>query len=107
MSVSEADIAFARELFAPLPAISTRKMMGGLCLYSEGTIFALLYSDGQIYLKAKGDFVAEIEGLGGTRWTYTRKDGKVTGMPYWSLPDQFLDDPSEASALAARALEHL
>lgn len=107
MSVGEADIAFTRELFANLPAVSTRKMMGGLCLYSEGTIFALLTSDGEIFLKAQGDFASEIEALGGTRWTYTRKDGKVTSMPYWSLPDQFLDDPSEASALAARALEHL
>ncbi|WP_298257087.1 TfoX/Sxy family protein [uncultured Litoreibacter sp.] len=107
MSVSEADIAFARELFAALPAITTRKMMGGLCLYSEGQIFALLHSDGQIFLKAQGDFVPEIEDLGGTRWTYTRKDGKVAEMPYWSLPDQFLDDPTEASAFARKALDHL
>lgn len=107
MSVSEADIAFARELFADVPNVTTRKMMGGLCLYSEGQIFALLYSDGQLFLKAVGEFVADIEALGGTRWTYTRKDGKVTSMPYWSLPDQFLDDPSEASAFASRALEHL
>jgi len=107
MSVSEADIAYARELFSSIPAISTRKMMGGLCLYSDGQIFALLHSDGQIFLKAQGDFIPEIEALGGTRWTYTRKDGKVAEMPYWSLPDQFLDDPSEASALAARALEYL
>jgi len=107
MSVSEADIAFARDLFSELPAITTRKMMGGLCLYSEGTIFALLYSDGQIYLKAKGSFVEQIEELGASRWTYTREDGKVSKMPYWTLPDQFLDDPSEASAFAARALEHL
>lgn len=107
MSVSEADIAFAVELFSDIPNVTTRKMMGGLCLYSDGVIFALLYSDGQIYLKAKDAFVGEIEGLGGTRWTYTREDGKVSKMPYWSLPDQFLDDPSEASAFAARALQHL
>lgn len=107
MSVSDADIAFVKELFADLPHVTTRKMVGGLCLYSEGTIFALLYSDGTVYLKAKGPFVEQIEELGGSRWTYTREDGKVASMPYWSLPDQFLDDPAEASAFAARALEHL
>lgn len=107
MSVSEADIAFACELFDQIPNVTTRKMMGGLCLYSDGTIFALIYSDGQIYLKGKGDFVAQIEALGGSRWTYQREGGKVTAMPYWTLPDQYLDDPTEACALAARALEHL
>ncbi|PTX56518.1 DNA transformation protein [Litoreibacter ponti] len=107
MSVSEADIAFALELFDGLPAITTRKMMGGLCLYSEGTIFALLYSDGTLFIKGAGEFQQEIEELGGVRWTYTRDNGKVTSMPYWSIPDQFLDDPAEAQALARRALSHL
>ena len=46
MSVSEADIAFAKELFDGLGTLTTRKMMGGLCLYSDRIIFALLYSDG-------------------------------------------------------------
>jgi len=45
MAVSEADIAFAKELFDGLGTLTSRKMMGGLCLYSDGTIFALLYSD--------------------------------------------------------------
>lgn len=107
MSVGEADIAFALELFSTIPDLTTRKMMGGLCLYSEGVIFAIIHSGGLIYLKSKDTFITEIEELGGTRWTYTRGDGKVTGMPYWSLPERFLDDPTEACALATRALKHL
>jgi len=43
MSLSEGDAAFAKDLFSELPALSTRKMMGGLCLYSSGTIFALVH----------------------------------------------------------------
>ena len=45
MSVSDADIAFALELFEGLGRLSQRKMMGGLCLYRDGVIFALLHSD--------------------------------------------------------------
>jgi DNA transformation protein len=107
MSVSDADIAFAKELFAELPTVSTRKMMGGLCLYSEGVIFAIIHSDSKIYLKGAGDFIAKLEALGTTRWSYTRKDGKVTGMPYWTLPVEALDDPDHACELAREALTYL
>ena len=107
MAVSDADIAFAVELFEGLGAISTRKMMGGLCLYYDGIIFALLYADGQLFIKAQGDFQAEIEALGGQRWTYQREGKKPASMPYWTIPDAYLDAPEEAQALARRALSFL
>ncbi len=108
MSVSDEDIAFAKELFDGVGHITTRKMMGGLCLYSDGTIFALLYSDGTLYIKAQGDFIDEVKALGCTQWTYQREGkDKPTAMPDWTLPEACLDDPDEARALARRALEHL
>jgi DNA transformation protein len=108
MSVSEADIAFAKELFSDLPNLTSRKMMGGMCLYSEGTIFALLHSDGQIYIKGVGAFIDVLEDMGLTRWTYQRENSdKVTAMPYWKMPEDALDNPDDAAALARRALEHL
>ena len=48
MSVSPAEIAFALELFEGLGRLTTRRMMGGLCLYSDGVLFALLQSDGSL-----------------------------------------------------------
>lgn len=107
MAVSEADIAFAKELFDGLGTLTTRKMMGGLCLYSDGTIFALLYSDGTLFIKAQGDFIDEVKALGCTQWTYQRDGKKPVAMPYWTLPEACLDDPEEARALARRALSHL
>ncbi|MGL4281214.1 MAG: TfoX/Sxy family protein [Albidovulum sp.] len=107
MSVSEADIAFARELFAGLGPLSHRKMMGGLCLYRDGTIFAILNSDGSIWLKGAGDAAARMVAEGWERWTYTRKDGSQTSMTYWRLPDAALDDPALACSLARDALSAL
>ena len=107
MSISNADIAFAKDLFADLGDITTRKMMGGLCLYCRSTIFAIIHSDGKIYLKGAGEFITKLEELGTTRWSYTRKDGKTTGMPYWTLPDAALDDPAYACELAEDALKYL
>ncbi|WP_167647843.1 TfoX/Sxy family protein [Mameliella alba] len=107
MSVSAEEIAFARDLFSGLGDITTRRMMGGLCLYHQGTIFAILHAEGGIFLKGAGGFVDRLEDMGCTRWTYTRKTGQSAAMPYWSLPGAALDDPEVAVALAREALNHL
>ena len=107
MALSAEEIAFATDLFSGLGDITTRRMMGGLCLYHRGTIFALVHSDGNILIKGAGAFVDELEAMGCDRWTYTRENGKSAAMPYWTLPGAALDDPDEAVALARRALAHL
>ena len=107
MSLTAEEIAFAKELFSDLGELSTRRMMGGLCLYHDGTIFAIVHGDGSIWLKGAGEFIAELEAEGCTRWTYTREGGKPTSMPYWTLPDAALDDPEMACDWARRALRHL
>ena len=95
MYLADADIAFATDLFSELGNISTRKMFGGMCLYLDGNVFALMSSDGQLYLKTKGDLVTELSDGGATRFH---------SMPYWSIPDAALDDPSEACTLARRTI---
>ncbi len=108
MSVSAEEIEHAVELFSDLGALTTRKMMGGLCIYHEGTIFALLMSDGQLYLKGAGAFQDVLQAEGCTRWEYTREGrDKPTFMPYWTMPEAALDDSEEAVEWARRALEHL
>ncbi len=108
MSLEAADIAFARELFADLPDLGTRRMFGGLGLYSQGTIFALMRSDAQILIKAPdGPFADRLAEAGCEKWTFTRKTGAQSSMPYWTLPDTALDDPAQATALARDALAAL
>ncbi len=108
MSLSAADIAFAQELFGDIPDLSTRKMFGGLGLYSDGVIFGLMKSDGQLLLKAQdATFEEKLAGMGSRKWTYTRKNGAESSMPYWTLPDTGLDDPELAVTLAREALSLL
>lgn len=107
MSVSDADIAFALELFDGLGPLSSRKMMGGLCLYRDGVIFALLHSDGSLWLKGAGSFAQRITAEGWERWTYAREGRKPTAMPYWRLPHAALDEPSLACDFAWDALREL
>jgi DNA transformation protein and related proteins len=107
MSVSKADIEFALDLFAPLGGISSRKMMGGLMIYSHGQVFALLGSSGTLYLKASGGFADELATHGARLFSMVNKDGKTHTMGYWTLPEPALDDPEEACDWARKALDQL
>ena len=98
MAVSEADIAFATDLFSELGSITTRKMFGGICLYHDGTVFALMTSEGRLYLKAKPPLAEQLANAGSDRFH---------NMPYWSLPEAALDDPAEACSLARETLNSL
>lgn len=109
MAISNEDIAFALELFEGVGPLTTRKMFGGLSIYADGVIFAIVMNDGIIYLKGAGDMIARYEDEGMARWTYENPNAKrkPTPMPYWALTDEMLDDPEAASALARDALKEL
>ena len=108
MSLSDADIAWAQELFNDIPDLGTRKMFGGLGIYSDGVIFALMKSEGLMMIKAQDSaFESKLADMGAEKWTYTRKNGTQSAMPYWSLPEAALDDPELAHALARQALNLL
>ena len=98
MSLSDGDIAFAHDLFGGLPALTHRKMFGGMCLYSEGVVFALVSSDGRTYLKASGALAERLKSDGAEQFH---------SMPYWSLPEDALDDPARACELAEETLATL
>lgn len=103
MSVTDADIAFIYDLFASLGPLTSRKMMGGLTLYCDGQVFAILNSEATPYLKAKGVMAEEMAAAGSIQF------GVDTGktMGYWTLPDAALDDPDIACDWARRALATL
>ena len=103
MAVSDDQIEFMHELFEGLGNITSRKMMGGLSVYSNGEIFSILSSDGQIFLKAKGALARELEAEGCSIFTMS-KDGKEKSMGYWTLPDAALDDPEVACEWGLKAL---
>ncbi|SPF80467.1 TfoX/Sxy family protein [Pseudoprimorskyibacter insulae] len=107
MGISTDEIEFAKDLFSGLGELTTRRMMGGLCLYHEGTIFAIIHHELGLMIKGAGAFIDQLEAQGCTRWVHTRKDGGTAAMPYWTLPPECEDDPDEAVALAREALRHL
>ena len=95
MGVAQADIAFALDLLSNLGDLTSRKVFGGMCLYHRGVVFALLSSDGTLYLKVKGVLAQELAASGAKQFR---------NMPYWSVPTSALDDPQEACTLARRTI---
>lgn len=103
MSVSDADIAFIYDLFAPLGHLTSRKMMGGLTLYCDGQVFAILDRHATPYLKAKGAMATDLAAAGAQQ--FGADGGNIMG--YWTLPDAALDDPDIACDWARKALNAL
>ncbi len=103
MSLTQSDIDYAHEMFAPLGQITSRKMMGGLSIYCDGVIFSILDSSATLFLKARDDFADELEAAG------SRQFGAETGktMCYWTLPDAAIDDTDMVFDWAKRALNAL
>ena len=107
MSVSKAELAAARDLFAPLGAeITHRHMMGGAILYAGGRIFAAIMGEAGLFLRAKGALAERLAAEGSRQFVWTSpKTGQTQRMGYWSLPDAALDDPEAACDWARAALE--
>ena len=102
MSVTDEDIAFVKELLEGLGPLTHRKMMGGATFYCDGQVFAILSSNGEMFLKAKGAFADAMEAEGSRIFGM---DGKTMG--YWTMPEAALDDPDLACNWARRALAAL
>lgn len=79
------------DLMVKLPGISSRLMMGGWVIYSDGVPFAII-SRNQLYLRGVGDLAELFIKLGWEKFNYQKKSGKVTSMKYWLVPDELIDD---------------
>lgn len=98
------DEEYLREIFGSLPDVRIRRMFGGQGIYSGETIFAVVVG-GELYLKSDSVSEAEYEEAGCRRWTYAREGKLPVSMPYFSLPDDALDDPDVMAEWARRAFE--
>ncbi len=101
------DAAFVTDLFAGVGGVSAKPMFGGLGVYADGVMFALVTGEGGIFVKADDALKAELSAQGSSPFIWTATKGPNAGRPmamgYWSLPESALDDPEEASAIGRKA----
>ena len=93
------------DLFAGLGPVTIKRMFGGKGIYHAGQIIALEV-DGEILLKADAQSAPDFEGAGSSQWHYEGKQaGRPVAMPYWTIPDEAIDDPDTFSIWAKKAYE--
>ena len=69
-----------------VPGLTTRAMFGGITLYSEGRVFAIVV-DRELYLKADDLSEPVYQAAGSEPFTYF-KDHRPYSMRYWKFPQE-------------------
>lgn len=101
MAMNESFVEFVKEQMSGLDGISYRKMFGGMGIFHEGKIFAIIaYSE--LYLKVnestKGDFTE----LGMEQ--FKPFDHKPMKMSYYQIPPDVLESKDEFEEWAVKAI---
>jgi len=93
-----------RDLFATFGPVAVRRMFGGVGLFADDVMFALVAAE-VIYLKADDRTIPAFQSEGLGPFTYDTKNGKHVLMSYWRMPDRLYDEPDELARWARDALE--
>jgi DNA transformation protein len=81
------------DLFEPVGGVSFRRMFGGIGIFRQGMMFALV-ADEALYLKVDDATSTAFKAEGCGPFVYDGKS-KQHVMPYWRLPERLYDDPDE------------
>ena len=92
------------ELFAALAPVTVRRMFSGRGVYHQGRMIAAEIG-GVMHLKADALTAPKFAAAGAKQWTYQRPSGKPVAWPYWTIPDEALDDPDLMATWARLAWE--
>jgi DNA transformation protein len=102
------DSAFVVDLFEGVGGVSAKRMFGGLGVYADGVMFALVTGEGSVCIKADDQLKSELKLHGSTPFLWIPPSGPRAGKPvemgYWRLPENALDDPEEAAVWGRKAL---
>lgn len=76
--------------------VQARAMFGGHGLFKDDIMFAIVDSEGRLYLRANGSTAMAFEAAGSTQ--HAR-------MPYWEVPEPVREDPEQLRTWAATAAD--
>lgn len=89
------------DLLSPLGPTSYKFMFGGYGIYVDGLIIAIV-SDDRLLLRADDENRPDFEALGiGPFQPYENKNHS---MPFYTVPDEVMDDPDELLEWARKAM---
>ena len=86
---------YVLELLEPHVTVTARNMFGGVGVYAQGTMFALLTSDDVLYFKADEE----------TRPLFAKAGmPQFMKMPYFQVPVEVMESSEEMAQWVARAV---
>jgi DNA transformation protein len=97
------DAETVRDLFRDFGAVDIRRMFGGVGIFVDGLMIALVTRDDVVHLKADDETVAAFKQEGLEPFSYATKTGQHTLTSYWRMPDRLYDDPEELARWARDA----
>ena len=95
---NEADLTanLLLERLNQISGLTSKKMFGGFGIFHEGKMFALVNSQGEVYLKTDESIHAKFE----------EADSKQHArMPYFSLPERVLDNIDDLISWSKESIE--
>jgi DNA transformation protein len=98
-------ITWLEDIFSVVPDAKIKKMFGGAGVFRHGLMFGLATSDGLVSLKADSETIGDFNAEDCSEWEYHRKDGKVTTMGYWYIPERLSEDGDELLEWSLKAFE--
>lgn len=104
MSVDEGLVEWVTECLEPIGAVTRRAMMGGATLYCDGTIFAIVSRDGDLYFKSDAANEGVFEEAGLEKFSF-EMNGKQGSMNYRRAPLDVHDDPDAMRQWARLGIE--
>jgi DNA transformation protein len=92
-----------RDLFANFGPVDIRRMFGGVGVFVDGLMIAIVTRDDVVYLKADNQTVPAFEQEGLRPFSYSTRTGTHTLTSYWRIPDRLYDEPEELACWARDA----
>lgn len=88
------------EQLAPLGAVTSKKMFGGVGFFLDGVMFAKLSGDVTLYFRVDDSNRPDYEGSGAEKF---HSDSKKKGMPYYVVPAEIIEDSTQLVQWARKA----
>lgn len=103
MAVSEDFLEYCLGQFEGLESLISRKMFGGVGLYSQGAMFAALMDD-RVFLRIDAQTQARFDAAGAEAFAPLPSKPNMK-MPYRELPAEVLELPEKALEWAQEAVQ--
>ena len=100
MAISESYTTFIEEQLTKFDGAQMKKMFGGIGIFKEGTMFAMITAKERFYLRTDESTRAKFEAKGMGPFNHSKK-GK--GMPYHEVPAEVVEDVDKMSQWAEDA----